>query len=71
MLLAIPFKLTVRLPVRSLEPWNFSFGLRDFMGQKHPGLPGRVTQRGWEAFKAKHVDILVGVLIVRKLNGYT
>ena len=25
--------------------------------------------RDWEAFKTKHLNILVGVLIVRKING--
>ena len=27
------------------------------------------SQRDWEAFKHKHVDMLVGVFIVRKLDG--
>ena len=32
-------------------------------------LGGGEVQRDWEAFKTKHLDILVGVLIVRKLDG--
>ena len=28
-----------------------------------------LASRDWEAFKTKHLNILVGVLAVRKLNG--
>ena len=29
----------------------------------------RLFERDWEAFKTKHLTIVVGVLVVRKLNG--